>query len=266
MKNKNQKIIPETIITDDTNLDFNFIKKFEPKDTNGTFLKKAITFAFTKFDIEKFYKWTIKIAAVVMIPLVLMSYSKDITEIVMQKNKMEQSFATSQIDKKEQKVEELLNNKINLIKTFTKEDMDKTISFVKENEANDIKKINTLYWQIKFLSEQNSTRYPLNTYLKELSQLTVDTHNHYNHRILEISSTYTMIKQGAKLFDPTYDNQNPIEKILVWKNSMETKNYSSFQELANYNAKWNPEFSRHNGLESYVELNAKDIQNEPLFK
>lgn len=206
-----------------------------------------------------------------------MSYSdvekqqKQLELITQEKNLLQEKKQLAQdekakADKEEQKDIVMDQGRYNLIKTIPSEVIRNTVSYIDVIQAQEIKKLNTLYWSMVYINENESTL-KMDVVNSEIQKSIFELKSHYSSRKKDILTTYALVQTGDyKSIGRTYDNSSSAEVLLNWVSYQSSKSEIYQPATEQKYAEWMKNLKKPQDLAEYLAKNQHIIETTGFIK
>lgn len=154
----------------------------------------------------------------------------------------------------------------NVIKNIPEEVIVETLTYIDSVQAQELKKLNTLYWSMVYINE-NETSLNMEVVNSEIQKNIFSIKSHYASRKKDVVENYALIKLGEyKSVPRTYDNMSGAKVLLTWINYRSSKSEIYQPDTEVKYAEWMKYLKKPQNLAAYLEKNKNMIETTGFIK
>ena len=170
------------------------------------------------------------------------------------------------INQSNQKEEQVLTEKMQLIQKITPAEMTATLDYMQKMRAMETQRLTDLFWKIKFLEATKPQYYAANKYVKKMSEINREMNTHYLRRMNELSVGYQLATTGKSTsLGNTYDGTPVMESIIYWKNAAQLGFPVTYNAVDQYVVAWEEDLTDKAEIAKYLESQREIIQKTKVF-
>lgn len=243
--------------------EFNFTKNYEPKDKLGQFVKKSfVTLASTalwchkKTNYRAMRHWIFKIVKVSMFAAIVFSAFNYFKTVKQENSKI----TLAEMVKKEANIKAVMPQNIRAIKAISKEDIAKTIDFIKATQENQEKRLSNFYWNGQYALSEDKY-FDMKKVATEGMKVRSEMITYYTEQISMISKTYSAVQRG----DTIFSQPEALEKVVYWHDAMQNNIKTNLDIVNKLLEEWEEKFINKEGFSKYLQKNQALISTTPAF-
>lgn len=205
---------------------FNEIEKdtvdfFKSPHIHSQAAKPVKYWAMTLYTFHNTFKYLSKFAFWIAMAIVLVGGATGVTQSILH-HRDEKELATqnqAQIDRQ---------NRINIIKQMDQKHINDIVQYIEKSRVEEESKIAKMYWTARYINIENDNKFDMKDISQASQKAMMDADNFYNSRKQEIMLAYNDIQSGhPELIYSTFDNNDPVDKILIWDSLLKGQSISN---------------------------------------
>lgn len=155
-----------------------------------------------------------------------------------------------------------------LIKKFPAEGVNSTIDFINETQEKELKRLNTLYWTMVYMSQaDDEPEINMEVVNEQIQKNIARIKEHYANRKNEILLTYSLVQSDqTNGIERTYDEQSAAKTLISWVGYTRTKADINQPETDQLYAQWMKILKNPTALAQYLQENKVMIEKASFVK
>lgn len=205
---------------------FNEIEKdavdfFKTPHIHSQAAKPVKYWAMTLYTFHHTFKYLSKFVFFVALAIVLVGGATGITQSILNHRDEKALITQNQAQAERQ-------NRINMIKKMDEKHINDIVQYVEKSRVYEENKIAKLYWTARYINIENDNKFDMKDISQAARKAMMDAENFYNNRKQEIMLAYNDIQSGhPELMYNTFDNNDPVDKILIWDSILKGQSTST---------------------------------------